>query len=249
MYFLASFMFLCLGGFHDSLRLATVLKIRELLPGDRRDGSKLREAPAYSQCSRSRENGFPFVARASPRSPARGPGARAPPQSEGARAASTYATQQRLRTPEKAGLREGRSHGGAPRSGRGPNGEQGPHRLSWGRRRRQALTSAGGAPPALRHQAGAQSLGGGRLGWLVTTSLPARPARSGRWLPGDPLSAVLRPLLCEYPAGWWWRDPGPGNSACPALSGDSSVEGCSDPRAWGRWAQQGGRGPRWATAV
>ena len=125
--------------------------------------------------SRSRENGFPFVARAGPRSPARGLRARAPPQSEGARATSTYATRQRLRTPEKGGLREGRSHGGAPRSGRGPNGERGPHRLSWGRRRRQALTSAGGALPALRHPAGAQSLGkraAGLAGGHLTPSPP-----------------------------------------------------------------------------
>ena len=119
-----------------------------------------------------------------------------------------------------AGLREGRSHGGAPRPGRGPNGERGPHRLSWGRRRRQALTSAGGALPALRHSAGAQSLGGWRWGCLGGWPPDSQPAPQGPG--GGSLGSrclQLRALFCVSTLqAWWWRDPGPGTRpALPSL--------------------------------
>lgn len=169
--------------------------------------------------SRSRVNVFfllggrrPGAFRAGARSPALGPWARARPQPEGPRAGARARARPpflRRRTAAPlgpglgsagAGLWEGAGRGGAPRPGRGPGGESTPHRLSWERRRRQALTSAGGALPTLRHPAGAQSPGGWRLAWrcgrLALSALRTVPASApaGPW-------AGLRPLLREYPAG------------------------------------------------
>lgn len=114
---------------------------------------------------------------------------------------------------------------GAPRLGRGPGGERGTHRLSWGRRRRQALASAGGALPALRQLTCSQNLGSWQLWWLRgrLPHGPPRPARGAsahglrrlRWRDG--LSAALRCPLREYALGPLWRELEPGARPAPAF--------------------------------